>query len=197
MKKAYYLYRSHPHYKEFYPGMVLNVISEPATIYKYCATPALLHKYLPNGVGPHGLSMLSNWPMSEHQVMEPIIELTFELVRQMNFPDAPSRLSSLYGAETLGGAMLWNCILRKNLKNEPGQLPESLWEIEFETEARTYDAKWLDIPDKDFSMLNQMEHAYNYWGGIHTTSPLLELLIPYPVTIVRKIKDLTDTPQEL
>ncbi len=195
MKRAYYLYRPHPHYDGLYPDKVLNVISDSKTICKYCAKPTLLHKYMPDGVGPHGLSMLSNWAMSEPQVSEPITELTFELVRQIHFSDAPSRLLSLYAAETLGGAMQWDRTLRRNLGNKPGQVPESLWEIEYETEAGCYDAKWLDVPpDKGFSMLDQLECAHNYWRGIHTLNPLFELLIPFPVVVVRKIKDLPDSP---
>ena len=195
MKKAYYLYRPHPHYGEFYPGKVLSVISDPKIILRYCAKPDLLNKYMANGVGPHGLSLLTSGGKGGPPVSEQMTELTFELVRQMCYPNAPSRLSSLYAAETIGGAMMWDCILRRNFGNQYGQVPDSLWEIEFETEARSYDARWLDIPPHDgFSMLYQLEYAHNYWKELPTPNALYELLVPYPVTVVRKIKDLPDAP---
>ncbi len=42
MGKAYYWYRPHPYFKEFYPGKVLNLISDSRIIDKYFSSPFLI-----------------------------------------------------------------------------------------------------------------------------------------------------------
>lgn len=109
--------------------------------------------------------MLQNYPMSDPLVEEPIVEFIFELVRQKDFPGAPSRFTSLYASPTLIQAERWRD------KFQSTQAAESLWEIEYGTEAKLYDATLLEAmpeigtdfgKDKAFSYFWLMEKARQY-----------------------------------
>lgn len=67
-----------------------------------------------------------------------------------------------------------------------------MWEIEFETKAMLFDASFLDNIDKErnLSPLLIIDSAYRYWRGEMSKNPLPELLVPYPVTVIRKIRDM-------
>lgn len=197
MNKAYYWYRPIPYYSEFYPGKILNAISDPRLYLKYLSdisTLELAKKFFPNGLSPHGLQTLSNYEMASSNINEPITEIIFELVRQLHFSDSPSRLSSLYASKSISQAKQWQQLWIENLGNQKEQIGQSLWEIEFKTRIiRPYDAQLLYIgPNNDFSYLVSLENAHMYWKHIFTQNPLPELLIPYPVTVTRLIQD-TDT----
>ncbi len=134
---------------------------------------------------PHGLSMIMSRNPNRTDFKEVVIEFIFELVRQLKFPDAPSRLTSLYGIETIEQAARWKDVLH-------GQASDALWEIEYEADAPVYDASLLNVdPDQvwegEFSCFLTMENAYRYWAGERTENSLPELLITPPVTIVRQL----------
>lgn len=191
MSTAYYWYRYHPYFSAFYPGKKLELISDNQILSKYLTNPELRLlglKYFPNGLSPHGLQTLLPQHLTSPAAYESIAEIVFELVRQKDFPESPSRLSSLYASETITHAEQWLQHFKGTFFHQRSQLPLSLWEISFKSNARLYDAKLLDIePDDCFSYLPLLEHAYRYWRGEMTPSPLPELLIPYPVLVVRKI----------
>ena len=196
MNKAYYWFRPHPYFEKFYPGQILNPVTDTKIISKYFSDPmriALTKKYFPDGLSPHGLSMLLIHKSSEHDFQEPITEIIFELVRQTHFSSSPSRLCSMYASESIEQAELWYKLWHKNFKGSKNQLPQSLWEIEFETNAKLYDANWLNhFPcesQNGFSYLAELENAHHYWKNDFTKIPLPELLIPYPVKIVRVLWD--------
>ena len=195
LNKAYCWHRNTIHNNIFYPGKVLNQISDTRTLLKYFTDQeqiTLAKKYFPNGFNPHALYILKNWQMHNPDVMQPIIEIVFELVRQLHFPDAPSRLTSLYACETIEQAKQWQQLFFENFHHDRNedieQMANGLWEIEFTTNARLYDASFLDVPpDSIFSYIQHLECAYNYWNGNLSKTPLPELLVPYPVTIKRLI----------
>lgn len=196
MNRAYYWYRPHPYFSKFYPGQILNPITDIRYISKYFSDPtriALAKKYFPSGLSPHGLSMLLIHNPSDYDFQEPITEIIFELVRQIHFPDSPSRLCSMYASESIEQAELWYTLWYKNFKGSKNQLPQSLWEIEFEKDAKIYDANWLShFPSgsqNGFSYLTELENAHHYWKNDFTQTPFPELLIPYPVKIVRILRD--------
>lgn len=196
MKKAYYWYRPHPYFDEFYPDQILNPISDLSTISKYFSDPvriSLIKKYFPNGLSPHGLSMLLKYQSSDSSFQEPITEIVFELIRQLHFSTAPSRLNSVYASETIEQAEQWQKLWHKNFNNIAGQTAQTLWTIEYETEAQLYDANWLDYfsfeGHKEFSYLAKLENALHYWQHDFTPTPLPELLIPYPVKVVRILRN--------
>ncbi len=193
MNTAYYWYRTHPYFGEFYPGKVLNPIFD-MSIYRNCF-PSLsqitsIKKYFPNGLNPHGLSMLINHPLCDDSFTEAITEIIFELVRQLHFPDSPSRLTSLYASESIEQSEIWQRLWYKNFQNQKEQNAHSLWEISYKTNAKLYDANFLNImPDDEFSYIFALDSAYQYWQGNISKDPLPELLVPYPVTVVRIVRD--------
>lgn len=188
MGKAYYWYRPHPYFKEFYPGKVLDLVSDSKIIGKYFSSPfkmEMIKKYFPHGLSPHGLSMLLGHEMNNSNADEPITDIIFELIRQANFPNSPSRLSSLYASESIEQALKWKAVFQSS-----GQTAESLWEIEFQTNAHLYDATFLNIFSNNiFSYLTAVENAYRYWSEHFSSEPLPELLIPYPAVVVRMVGD--------
>ena len=188
MNKAYYWYRPHPYLDNFYSGKILNPIVDTTIFSKYFSDPIkieLIEKYFPNGLNPHGLSMFLSRNLVNPEVNEPITDIIFELVRQLHFPEAPSRLSSLYASESIQQAFIWKSFLQTG-----EQSVIDLWEIEFQTNAQLYDASFLGIGSKnDFSFLTAMDNAHKYWNGGRSQKPLLELLIPYPATVTRKISN--------
>lgn len=192
--KAYYWYRPHPFFGELYPGKVLDLITDAGTLLKYLpnATERVLaKKFFPNGLSPHGFSMLPSRKMDAPDIEEPITEIVFELVRQLHFPDAPSRLISLYASESIRQSEQWYQLWIKNFGDAHGQIAQSLWEIEFDTEPHLYDATFLYVTsDSSFSYVRELENAHKYWGGNMSRNPLPELLIPYPITVTRMIRDI-------
>lgn len=189
LNKAYYWYRPHPYFGELYPGKVLNDVSAPDVLRKY---PYALQskRFFPDGFSPHGLSMLYERKFTDSDFKEPVTELVFELVRKLYFPDAVSRLSCLYASETLEQAERWKNVFQEHLGEKENQTAVSLWEIEFEGTAKAYDAHFLSVPPENgFSFMQEMECAYNYWRGVRTYKPLLELLVPYPVIVSRLVKN--------
>lgn len=194
MNTAYYWYRPHPYFSNFYPGKILNLLADTNLFYKYLPDTsqiALAKKHFPNGLSPHGLSMLCSRKTSATAFHELITEVIFELVRQLDYPDAPSRMTSLYASQTIEQAQKWRSLWQKNFGDMLGQTGESLWEIEYNTNANLYDANFLNImPEDEFSYTYALEFAHKYWQGSMSENPLPELLIPYPVTIVRMIRDI-------
>ncbi len=192
MRKAYYLYRAHPYLGVLYPNKVLNLITDTKLFHKYLPDTkqiCLAQKYFPNGLSPHGLSSLICLEKCEDDFIEPIVEIIFELVRQQHFPHSPSRLTSFYASESIDEAEKWCHFLYKVHGHKQNQVPQSLWEIKYETESKLYDAKFLDITTNDsFSYLAALENAHNYWNGSMSNNPLPELLIPYPVTVIRLLR---------
>lgn len=191
MNKAYYWYRPLKDFGSFYPGKILNLIDYPNIYAKYfpeLSLRKLCTRYFPNGLNPHGIFQLTPLKKENKDSEEPVVELIFELVRQLQFPDAPSRLTSLYASSTLQQAKLWKLLWEKNFPGQDRQIPKQLWEIEFETSAKLYDAKLLEVSqNNEFSYLRYLDNAYRYWDGEQSATPLYELLIPFPVTLVQQI----------
>lgn len=197
MDKAYFWYREHPYFDKFYPGKVLDLITDEKIISKYLADPLqldLAKKFFPKGLTPHGMQVLINCGLHSDNAPEAIAEIIFELVRQLHFPDAPSRLCSFYASQTIGHAERWDRFWYGCYGPRKGQVPESLWEIRFEASARLYDASFCDVtPNGKFSYLIGLENAYRYWNGEFSKSPMPELLIPAPITISRLIRNVDAT----
>lgn len=138
--------------------------------------------------------MLPMRKIDDKDFWEPLIEIVFELIRQYSFPDAPSRLASIYASQTLEQAELWRNLWDENFGHIPSQTACTLWKIEYETSANLYDAAWLDTATKDgekkfvLSYLSLMESAHQYWSGAFTSVPMPELLIPFPASVLRRLR---------
>ena len=189
LKKAYYMYRPHPYFGGFYPGKILSLIEDVDTFSKYFSESyriKLAIKYFPNGLSPHGLSVLLNYQEYDIAFSEPITEIIFELVWQLHFPNALSRMACLYASESIESARPWKELFLHNSDDPSGVSTESLWEIAYKGTAQSYDARYLSIMSQgNFSYLTALDYAYKYWQGSRSENPLPELLVPYPVTIVQ------------
>lgn len=122
-----------------------------------------------------------------------IQEYTFELVRQLKYPQMPSRLASLYALESLDELYnYWDVLHRGDY---------TIYEIEYE-QAVKLDASLLlpgyifnDVPEESkdqvlahtFSPGLNWKSANAYWSGSFTEQPKPELLIPFPVKILREV----------
>lgn len=113
------------------------------------------------------------------------IDLTAETIRQSFFPDAPSRLKSLFAVRKLSDFKLW----KKHLPISP---ESHIYEVEFDSSKYIeLDASFLKggVGYNPFIMNAAL---MKYWSGQKSNSPLPELLIPLPVFIGRRI-----TPSEI
>lgn len=192
--RAFYWYRVHPLLEPFYTGQVLQTLKDARTVICYLPESSertLVSKYFPSGLTPHGLSMLVPRDSSASDVNEPIVDLIFELVREHYYPEAPSRLTSLYASATKENAELWQHLWIKNFGDKAGQIAKELWEIEFDAKPLEVDATFLNIDVKDkFSYLQALDSAHRYWQGEFSETPLPELLVPLPVVVGKSVRDI-------
>lgn len=109
------------------------------------------------------------------------IESLAESVRHTTYPHAPSRFKSLFAVRKLSDFEFWEEHFKNNNKNY------SIYEIEYNSDnAMEFDARFLDsVARVDF--LTRFEMLSRYWTGEISASPLPELLIPLPVTVVGKV----------
>lgn len=115
------------------------------------------------------------------------IELALEMIRQHNFPDAPSRLTSFFALGSLQGSD-WE-LLRKNA--------QQIFEFEAPDDTPVYDASLLfggmdllwngDYWKVDFSVAEFYDHLYAYWAGERTQTPQLEYLVQLPTLPIHKV----------
>lgn len=123
-----------------------------------------------------------------------IQEYTFELIRQLKYPQMPSRLASLYALESLDD--LYNCwgVLHQG--------DYTIYEIEYEQQAVKLDANHLRsgyiFPSVSEEAKSQtLAHMFSpglnwmsanaYWSGNFTEKPKPELLISFPVKVLREV----------
>lgn len=130
---------------------------------------------------PHGVP--SNTPSA-------IIEAIFELVRRADFPDIPSRFTSLFCVGNLTWFDNWSELTSKRAP---------VYEIKPHETCRsaTLDASFLvggiqadpagDMLDISFSFPVNVSNAYRYWSGERSQTPKLETLVELPVTVGRAL----------
>lgn len=121
------------------------------------------------------------------------IEYVFEMVRLLHFSHLPSRFTSLFACQSPEDIKYWYDILRRN----PMDISNAVVKI-IETSNKTFvaDSFWRDrlLSQKIgtdsqavFSPFAYHEWAKNYWNGIHSDSPSLEVLCELPVTVIDTI----------
>ena len=118
-------------------------------------------------------------------------ELTLEHIRALKFPDKPSRFQCLFASKTKDEALLW---AKKHCTTE------NLFHIvEIESDVfYEFDASWLNssiaqsqqIPftGPASSTAYYFDIANRYWSGKLTNKPEIEVLLPYPIKVI-KIED--------
>lgn len=148
-----------------------------------------------------GLPELSQWGISEKnlfsgspQVLSTSLiashnlEVRAESFRKLNYPDAPSRLSSFYAVPKLEHFKFWKRIFCISP-------PARIFEVYYDRPCNAYDANHLRLSAIDLSLVPASENDYiqavikterslhHYWSHDFTDDPLPELLLTLPVTI--------------
>ncbi|WP_151742978.1 DUF2441 domain-containing protein [Acinetobacter sp. TUM15113] len=145
----------------------------------------LIGEYYPNGISRHGQSYLCGYPSfakktknNQFVPKDDVIEAIFELVRRLEFPELPSRMSSMFAWQSLNDALAFAN------SNHIGGF--KIHEVETESEN-------IFIGDMNFlktggQVINSYVLARKYWSGETSSSPILEVLIPLPVTIGKEVE---------
>ncbi len=141
-----------------------------------------------SGLSTHGIkyfaenfkSILSSDDLNSYD-----IELFFEFIRQLHFPNKLSRFQSIFTVQEIAQLEKW------------GQLKVGNYQIvKLKVEHNNYsthDASFLNrstLVNKNnpgyfkFSPGSYLDNAFNYWNGSMSSDPKVELLIKPPVKVV-------------
>ncbi|MRT38762.1 DUF2441 domain-containing protein [Acinetobacter sp. RIT698] len=139
-----------------------------------------INQLYPDGISKHGASYLLNDPILCNQTgdsqllpVSPMIEAIFEQVRRADFPHLPSRMTSMFGWQSLAEAVEF-----ANTNHAGGF---NLFEVEVEDQS--YFIGDMNLLFIGGQVINTYLLAQKYWSGQRSANPKLEVLIPLPVTI--------------
>lgn len=141
-----------------------------------------LNELYPNGISKHGIQYLSekfDFPKFNGKDYVPniaMIELTFELMRKIKFPDKPSRFSSVFGCETYE--------IAKKFKNDYRNGKGNIYKVIAENFIKL-DMNYLFLGP---SIIGNLIIAEKYWCGIPTSNPFWEILMTGKIEVIRKIE---------
>lgn len=144
----------------------------------------LVNELYPNGLTEHGKRYLldeclviptSNGPAPSVPHM-PMIELIFELVRRLEFPNQISRFQVIYGWDSVEDA--------KKFKLLHGTNDSSIYAVTCEESVRL-DMNLLYLGG---SSIGSIFFARKYWRGEAGNNPQWEILMKPPVEVVRIIE---------
>lgn len=110
-----------------------------------------------------------------------VVEVVFELVRNMIKRDAPSRLQSLFAYDTVEQAEDFIADRREG--------PHEIWTIDVPDTTPTHrgDGDWLGVPA---SPLDFIASAVSYWSGARTNTSVPhdeEILVPLEAATVKSL----------
>lgn len=141
-----------------------------------------IQKLFPNGLSRHGVSYLNSVhpnALNENNKnpsasTNALIEMVFEFIRRIYFPQLPSRFESVFGFETKE-----DC---QNFIRDYGQGYENAKIFKFISETKGFkaDMAWLKSGN---SYADTINYAFQYWNGKSTENPQWEILIKLPVGI--------------
>ena len=131
----------------------------------------------PEGLSRHGFKYLleknnhQDGPIDNDTAME----MLFEMVRMLKFPQKNSRFNSFFGFESLEGA--------QDFRKKSGRPNDPIYKIECQHYFRM-DMNWLKL---GASPLKGLMFAQNYWKGVASEDPHWECLIKFPIQIVEEV----------
>jgi len=99
-------------------------------------------------------------------------------MRLRSFPQSLSRFQSFF---TFSAEWVEPFLIKLNIQKES----VSIFEVESET-CSFYDMNLIDKL-KYLGVGVTQYYAYQYWAGERSENPLLECLLPFPVTIGKKV----------
>jgi len=145
----------------------------------------LVNELYPNGLTEHGkrylldecLAIRTNNGPAPAVPNIPIMELVFELVRRIEFPNQISRFQAIFGWETIEEAI--------EFKKSHGINDSSICAVICKESAKL-DMNLLYLGG---STIGSIFFARKYWSGKAGTDPRWEILMRPPVEIVRIIEN--------
>jgi hypothetical protein len=164
------------------PGLEIGYV--PTTTVAPPDLQGFIAEWFPNGVSPHGEMYLLRSNPGVLNPIDPGVELICELVRRAEFPDAPSRYTSMFGSETIAGAADFRAQYR---------IPTArIFEVECARRPFRADMRALDVRSTaavtTFGARKywaQEPRAMAPWGV--TVEPFWELLLSLPLRVVREV----------
>ncbi len=143
----------------------------------------------------YGLNSVSHWGLAVYNylnsqgqnydlstVINIQIELNAEIIRQNFFPKRPSRFKSLFAVKHLEDFRLWEKLLPINPNS-------AIYEVSYNpTHCAELDASFLK-GNIGSDPLQQAKDLIKYWEGTRSSNPLIELVIPLPVKILRCVRE--------
>lgn len=135
----------------------------------------------PYGISKHGQTYLHTPYKSvgkklEFTPNELILETTFELVRQLKFPDRKSRFEITFGCMTIEDALK----LKSDIFSNIGEI--------YKVECEKYSVADMNLVRQAGSIIGLQILAEKYWAGKPSPVPFWEVLMENPITIVEKVE---------
>ena len=164
-----------PHTNLPRPHMALQDVYSAAELAEFLA-----QKY-PEGISHHGEQYLFNVTRYRNVEQEsytrhmPMLELVFELVRQGQFPHAPSRFTSFFGWETLAEAEEFN----RRYRDGQGVICRVTCEDYLRVD--------MNLLLLAASLPGAMLLAERYWRGEASNMPAWEILMRGPIHVVEVV----------
>lgn len=137
----------------------------------------------PQGISRMGFTYSGYFPTDEPMSLTCIVETVFELVRQIHFPDRPSRFAAICACRSFDSALKWKEMLIPNAPDCDLDLVkihtlkcDSFFEC---------DAFWRDnFSTDEFNPGLLYANAKNYWTPKFNDDTKIELLLPLPVVVL-------------
>ena len=144
-----------------------------------------ISKHFKNGLSEHGIRYFSDLNAFANigYFNSTLIEHCIETMRLISFPNVPSRFQSLFAIPTLDELDSWEELY--------GDYP--IYEVEYDTNnSIQLDASNLkggiNEETGEFSPCYLLSYAKNYLSGKIGENPKMEILIPLPVKIGKRVR---------
>lgn len=133
-------------------------------------------------ISEHGLRYL--FPRRELNG-DDLMELIVELVRQMQFPEKPSRYQSIFACKSVEDADSF----RKKYREQEG--PQPIYEILINEDTNVHhgDMRLLDLNASSDNAAMVFTKAIWYWSGISSMNPFWEYIVPLPIQVGSMVEE--------
>jgi hypothetical protein len=166
---------------EIFELMQFNGFIEAENLYSADEFKKFKLDLFPSGISKHGELYLHNPfksvpPDYSTTRNEYIIETTFEIIRQLKFPERKSRFISSYGCLNLDDARK----IRDNVFQNKGSI--------YLVSCEKFFMADMNYLKQAASIIGIQIVAEKYWSGQNTPEPFWEILMEPPVKIIEKIE---------
>lgn len=143
----------------------------------------VLASLMPRRISHHGRNYIGSIKV-EPPDSSVTLEMLAEFIRQSHFKHRPSRFSSLFAWKTLDDAKRF-ALTYPPPATENGAIPEcEFWLVQSLKPVFEADMAWLRFIE---NWSRTLVALYRYWSGTLSQQPVIEVLLPLPVRVVRQI----------